>query len=671
MSEHTMTANEAKVRILELRKEIAYHNELYYNQNRNEISDFEYDKLTSELRSLEISFPQFDDKSSPSHNVGGTAGKGFSKVRHEIQMNSLQDIFDFDEVKKFVEKIKAVDPDAVFSVEPKIDGLSVSLQYEKQSDGCKFTIGSTRGDGYVGEDVTNNLRTVKSIPDIIPANNTLLEVRGECYMTYDAFDKLIAEQTANGEEPAKNPRNAAAGALRQKDAKITAKRNLNVLVFNVQRTDPYWALPDSHTEWLDILRKYGFKTVDAYRACNYDEIAELIGKIGEQRDTLPYPIDGVAIKVDSRQLRDSLGANAKTPNWAVAYKFPPEEKQTIIRDIELTVGRTGAITPVAVFDTVHLAGTSVSRATLHNQNFIAEKHIAVGDKIVVRKAGDIIPEVIGVAEKISHLPYYKMPDECPYCHSQLTKNETEAAVYCSNPNCDMKLYKQITYFVSRQAMDIKGLGDAVIMGLIDNHMIKTPADLYSLTVDDLLSLDGFQLKSAENIISAINASKAQPFWRVITALGIKGIGSNAAKRLCKQFSDIDSLKNASVADISNAATFGKIMAESVYNAFRDNNTLSLVNDLATAGLSMSDDKSRTSIGTVLAGKTFVITGTLPSMSRDEAKSLIEANGGTVTGSVSKKTDFLLAGEKAGSKLSKANELGITVIAENDLKNMLI
>ena len=671
MSEHTMTANEAKARILELRKKIAYHNEMYYNQNRNEISDFEYDKLTSELRSLETSFPQFDDKSSPSHNVGGTAGKGFSKVRHEIQMNSLQDIFDFDEVKKFVEKIKAVDPDAIFSVEPKIDGLSVSLQYEKQSDGCKLTVGSTRGDGYVGEDVTNNLRTVKSIPDIIPANSTLLEVRGECYMTYDAFDKLIAEQTANGEEPAKNPRNAAAGALRQKDAKITAKRNLDVLVFNVQRTDPYWALPDSHIEWLDILRKYGFKTVDAYKARNYDEIVELIGKIGEQRDTLPYPIDGVAIKADSRQLRDSLGANAKTPNWAVAYKFPPEEKQTIIRDIELTVGRTGAITPVAVFDTVHLASTSVSRATLHNQNFIAEKHIAVGDKVTVRKAGDIIPEIIGVAEKISQLPYYKMPDECPYCHSPLTKNETEAAVYCSNSNCDMKLYRQITYFVSRPAMDIKGLGDAVIMGLIGNHMIKTPADLYSLTVDDLLSLDGFQQKSAENIISAINASKTQPFWRVITALGIKGIGGSAAKKLCKQFSDIDSLKNASITDISNVATFGSIMAESVYNTFHDNDTLLLIDALAVAGLTMSDNKAQTLIGTVLAGKTFVITGTLPSMSRDEAKNLIEANGGTVTGSVSKKTDFLLAGEKAGSKLSKANELGITVIAENDLKNMLI
>ena len=639
MSEHTMTANEAKARILELRKEIAYHNELYYNQNRNEISDFEYDKLTSELRSLETLFPQFDDKSSPSHNVGGAASKGFWKVTHEVQMNSLQDVFDFDEVKKFVEKVKTVDPDAIFSVEPKIDGLSVSLQYEKQSDGCKLTVGSTRGDGYVGEDVTNNLRTIKSIPDVIPGNNTLLEVRGECYMTYDAFDKLIAEQTANGEEPAKNPRNAAAGALRQKDAKITAKRNLDILVFNVQRTDPYWALPDSHIEWLDILRKYGFKTVDAYEARNYDDIIEIIGKIGEQRDTLPYPIDGVAIKVDSRQLRDSLGANAKTPNWAVAYKFPPEEKQTIVRDIELTVGRTGAITPVAVFDTVQLAGTSVSRATLHNQNFIAEKHIAVGDKVTVRKAGDIIPEIIGVAEKISQLPYYKMPDECPYCHSPLTKNETEAAVYCSNPNCDMKLYRQITYFVSRPAMDIKGLGDAVIMELIGNHMIKTPADLYSLTVDDLLSLDGFQQKSAENIISAINASKTQPFWRVITALGIKGIGGSAAKKLCKQFSDIDSLKSASITDISNVATFGSIMAESVYNAFHDNDTLLLIDALATTGLTMSDNKAQTLIGTVLAGKTFVITGTLPSMSRDEAKSLIEANGGTVTGSVSKKTDF--------------------------------
>lgn len=665
-----MTITEAAERINQLRKEIAYHNELYYNQNISEISDYDYDKLTRELRSLEADFPQLDDIASPTHHVGGTASQGFKKVKHDIQMNSLQDIFDYDAVKSFADRIKAEYPDAVFSVEPKIDGLSVSLRYDRtKREDSVFTIGSTRGDGFIGEDVTDNLRTIKSIPTVLSCAPEILEVRGECYMSYNAFDRLIDEQRTNGEREAKNPRNAAAGALRQKDAKITSKRNLDIFVFNLQQSSG--VSPDSHIETLAWLRSYGFKTVDTHKAQNYDEIISAIETIGEQRDTLPYPIDGVAIKVDSRAIRNQLGANAKTPNWAVAYKFPPEEKKTIIRDIELTVGRTGAITPVAVFDTVHLAGTSVSRATLHNQNFIAEKHIAVGDKVVVRKAGDIIPEVVGVAEKISHLPYYEMPDECPYCHSPLTKNETEAAVYCSNPNCDMKLYRQITYFVSRPAMDIKGLGDAVIMGLIGNHLIKTPADLYSLTVNDLLSLDGFQQKSAENIISAINASKTQPFWRVITALGIKGIGGSAAKKLCKQFSDIDSLKNASIADISGVATFGSIMAESVYNAFHDNDTLLLIDALAAAGLSMSDDKPQTFVGTILAGKTFVITGTLPSMSRDEAKSLIEANGGTVTGSVSKKTDFLLAGEKAGSKLSKANELGITVIVENDLKNMLI
>lgn len=664
-----MTSTEAAARIQQLRKEIEHHNDLYYNKNTSEISDFEYDGLTRELRSLEAEFPQLDAADSPSHNVGGSADKGFAKVRHEIQMNSLQDVFDYDAVKAFVERIKSENPDAVFSVEPKIDGLSVSLQYETRSDDCVLTVGSTRGDGFIGEDVTNNLRTVKSVPSVIANGPSLLEVRGECYMTYDAFDKLVADQNANGEDPAKNPRNAAAGALRQKDSKVTAKRDLDVFVFNLQRVDGVTA-PDSHVETLEMIRNYGFKTVDVYAAENYDEIIKIIDLIGEQRSTLPYPIDGVAIKVDSRKFREQLGANSKTPNWAVAYKFPPEEKQTIIRDIELTVGRTGAITPVAVFDTVQLAGTSVSRATLHNQSFIAEKHIAIGDKVIVRKAGDIIPEIVGVAEKLSYLTYYKMPDDCPYCHAPLSKNEDEAAVYCTNPNCDMKLYKRIVYFASRPAMDIKGLGDMVIMQLVGNHLIKTPADLYKLTVDDLLKLEGFQQKSAENIINAISASKSQPFWRVIASLGIKGVGTSAAKKLCEKFHDINALKSAEISDISAINSFGDIMAKDIYDAFRNSDTLTLIDELEKLGVNMTNTASA-SVGTILAGKIFVITGTLPSMSRDEAKALIEANGGTVTGSVSKKTDYLLAGEKAGSKLDKANALGIAVISEKDLTNMLI
>lgn len=665
-----MTITEAAERINQLRKEIAYHNELYYNQNTSEISDYDYDELTRELRSLETEFPQLDDAASPTHHVGGTASQGFKKVKHDIQMNSLQDIFDYDAVKSFTDRIKAEYPDAIFSVEPKIDGLSVSLRYDRaRREDSVFTVGSTRGDGFMGEDVTENLRTIKSIPAVLSCAPEILEVRGECYMSYDAFDKLIDEQRTNGEQEVKNPRNAAAGALRQKDAKITAKRNLDVFVFNLQQSSG--VSPDSHIETLAWLRSYGFKTVDTYKAQNYNEIISAIDTIGEQRDTLPYPIDGVAIKVDSRTIRNQLGANAKTPNWAVAYKFPPEEKQTIIRDIELTVGRTGAITPVAVFDTVQLAGTSVSRATLHNQNFMAEKHIAVGDKVIVRKAGDIIPEIVGVAEKISYHEYYKMPDECPYCHAPLTRNEAEAAMYCTNPECDMKIYKQLVYFVSRSAMDIKGLGDMVIMKLIGSHMIKTPADLYKLTVDDLLGLDGFQRKSAENIIASITASKNQPFWRIIAALGIKGVGGSVAKKLCKNFKDIDSLKSAQIADIANIESFGDIMSSDIYDAFHNADMLCLIDNLIDAGLTMTDNTASAFVGTVLAGKTFVITGTLPSMSRDEAKNLIEANGGTVTGSVSKKTNFLLAGEKAGSKLDKATALGIPVISENDLKTMLV
>lgn len=657
-----MELNDAKKRIDELVELLNYHARLYYVEDRNEISDYEYDMLQRELKELESQFPQFVRKDSPTQRVGGAPVSIFEKVTHTVQMGSLQDVFSFDEVRSFIDTVRKTVDNPQFVVEPKIDGLSVSLEYHNG----EFVIGSTRGDGFVGEDVTQNLLTVKSIPVKITEELPLIEVRGETYMPRDVFMELVKEQEENDEQPFKNPRNAAAGSLRQKDPKIAAKRKLDIFVFNVQRIEGKTLT--SHKQSLDYIKQLGFKTIPDYvRVSTSDEVISQIEKIGEKRFDLPFDIDGVVIKVDDFSQREILGATAKVPKWAVAYKFPPEEKNSKLLDIELNVGRTGVVTPVAVFEPVFLAGTSVSRATLHNQDFITEKNISIGDIIRVRKAGDIIPEVLGSVEKHSD-SVFMLPDRCPVCGSELVKSEEEAAIRCPNVDCPAQIFRSIVHFASKGAMNIDGLGPQIVRVLLDNKLIGSVADLYSLKISDITELDNFKEKSANNLISAIEKSKSNSLDRLVFALGIRNIGQASAKLLCEKFGDLDNIMQASAEDISTIDGFGDVMAASVYKAFHEEHMIKLIESLKAHGLNMSYVK--TQVDDRFAGKTFVLTGTLPTLKRDEAKALIEKFGGKASGSVSKKTDYVLSGEEAGSKLTKAQELGIEIITEEQFREMI-
>lgn len=652
----------AKIRIDELVEKLNYHAHLYYVEDRNEISDYDYDMLQQELRELEGKYPQFIRKDSPTQRVGGEAISIFEKVEHTVQMGSLQDVFSFEQVRSFVDTVRQTVDDPKFVVEPKIDGLSVSLEYH---DG-EFVIGSTRGDGFIGENVTENLKTVNSIPLSIPEKLPLIEVRGETYMPKNVFLKLIKQQEENGEQTFKNPRNAAAGSLRQKNPKIAAKRKLDIFVFNVQRIEGKELT--SHKQSLDYLKELGFKTIPDYRLVNTaDEIIERINEIGEKRFELPYDIDGVVVKVDDFAQREILGATAKVPKWAVAYKFPPEEKTSKLLDIELNVGRTGAVTPVAVFEPVFLAGTSVSRATLHNQDFINEKNISVGDIIKVRKAGDIIPEVLGAVEKHSE-GAYTLPENCPDCGTKLVKSEDEAAVRCPNVECPSQIFRSIVHFASKGAMNIDGLGPQIVKTLIDNKLISSVADLYALTADKLLELENFKEKSVNNLLNAIENSKSNSLDRLVFGLGIRNIGQTSAKLLCEKFGDLDNIINASAEEIAEIDGFGEIMAQSVYRAFHEEHMLALVKRLEDCGLNTKYEKIQQD--SRFENMTFVLTGTLPTLKRSEAKELIERFGGKASGSVSKKTTYVLAGEEAGSKLDKAQQLGIEIITEDQFLDMI-
>lgn len=652
----------AKIRIDELVEKLNYHAHLYYVEDRNEISDYDYDMLQQELRELEGKYPQFIRKDSPTQRVGGEAISIFEKVEHTVQMGSLQDVFSFEQVRSFVDTVRQTVDDPKFVVEPKIDGLSVSLEYH---DG-EFVIGSTRGDGFIGENVTENLKTVNSIPLSIPEKLPLIEVRGETYMPKNVFLKLIKQQEENGEQTFKNPRNAAAGSLRQKNPKIAAKRKLDIFVFNVQRIEGK-ALT-SHKQSLDYLKELGFKTIPDYRLVNTaDEIIERINEIGEKRFELPYDIDGVVVKVDDFAQREILGATAKVPKWAVAYKFPPEEKTSKLLDIELNVGRTGAVTPVAVFEPVFLAGTSVSRATLHNQDFINEKNISVGDIIKVRKAGDIIPEVLGAVEKHSE-GAYMLPENCPDCGTKLVKSEDEAAVRCPNVECPSQIFRSIVHFASKGAMNIDGLGPQIVKTLLDNKLISSVADLYALTADKLLELENFKEKSVSNLLNAIENSKSNSLDRLVFGLGIRNIGQTSAKLLCEKFGDLDNIINASAEEIAEIDGFGEIMAQSVCRAFHEEHMLALVKRLEECGLNTKYEKIQQD--SRFENMTFVLTGTLPTLKRSEAKELIERFGGKASGSVSKKTTYVLAGEEAGSKLDKAQQLGIEIITEDQFLDMI-
>ena len=657
-----MNEQDAKKRIDELVKLLNYHSQLYYVEDRNEITDYEYDMLQQELKSLEEQFPQFIRSDSPTQRVGGKAISIFEKVTHRVQMGSLQDVFSFEQVRSFIETVQQAVDKPQFVVEPKIDGLSVSLEYHNG----ELAIGSTRGDGFVGEDVTSNLKTVKSIPIKINEELPLIEVRGETYMPRNVFLKLVKEQEDNDEQPFKNPRNAAAGSLRQKDPKIAAKRKLDIFVFNVQQIEGKELT--SHKESLDYLKTLGFKTIPDYkRVSSADEVIGCINAIGEKRFDLPFDIDGVVIKVDDFRQREILGATAKVPKWAVAYKFPPEEKTSKLLDIELNVGRTGAITPVAVFEPVFLAGTSVSRATLHNQDFIREKNISVGDIIKVRKAGDIIPEVLGSVEKHGD-GVFTLPECCPVCGTKLVKSEEEAAVRCPNVECPAQIFRSIVHFASKGAMNIDGLGPQIVHTLLDNKLITSVADLYALSENKLLQLDNFKEKSVNNLLSAIEKSKSNSLDRLVFGLGIRNIGQASAKLLCDKFGDLDNIMNASAEQISEIDGFGGVMAQSVYNAFHEEHMIELIQRLKGCGINTKYEKIQ--IDDRFAGKTFVLTGTLPTLKRSEAKALIEKYGGKASGSVSKKTDYVLAGEEAGSKLDKAQQLGIRIITEEQFKDLI-
>lgn len=658
-----MDKEQIKSEYEQLCKQAERHNFNYYVLDDPTIEDDEYDRLMRRIKEIEAENPEIVSESSPTQHVGGYAINTFEKVTHEVQMGSLQDVFSKGELYEFDERVKKAVGKAVYCVEPKIDGLSVSLEYK---DGI-FTRGSTRGDGFVGEDITKNLKTIKSIPMVLREKIPFIEVRGEVYMPKADFEKLVRKQLENDEQPAKNPRNAAAGSLRQKDSRVTASRGLDIFVFNLQRIEGRELT--CHSESLDYMKSLGFNVIDGYKTFdNIEDAVSRIMEIGENRQSYSYDIDGAVIKVDDFELRNELGSTAKVPKWAVAFKYPPEEKETKLLDIEINVGRTGTLTPVAVFEPVWLAGTTVSRAVLHNQDYIDSKDIRIGDIIAVRKAGDIIPEVVRSVSHAENSEPFVIPHICPVCHGKAERAEDEAVIRCVNIDCPAQLLKNIQHFASRPAMNIDGLGEAVVKQLVENRLISTVADLYGLQQQDLEMLPGFAKVSASKLIANIENSKTNSPDRLLFALGIKGIGQKNAQLLMKHFGSIEKLSETPPEEISAVENFGDILANNIFTALHEPHMTELIERLKSYGVNtvyQSDVKSDK-----LAGLTFVITGTLPDMTRDEAKTLIEQNGGKCSGSVSKKTSYVLAGEEAGSKLTKAQQLGVTVISQQQLIEMI-
>lgn len=655
---------EMRKRAGELRDIINYHNKKYYENDEPEIEDFEYDRLLHELIAIEEKYPETVTADSPTHRVGGKADGQFTPVEHIVPMESLQDGFGEDDVLAFDQRVRAVIPNPTYIVEPKIDGLSVSLEYENGL----LVRGSTRGDGKVGEDVTANIRTIRNIPLKIDTDLPLLEVRGEVYMPREVFLRLTEEQELNGEKTFKNPRNAAAGSLRQKNPKITSKRKLDIFTFNIQRIEGKELT--SHKESLDFIKALGFNTVPFYTSCkNITEALAEIQRIGEIRGTLPFDIDGAVIKVDDFSQREQLGSTSKFPKWALAYKYPPEEKETTLLDVEINVGRTGVLTPTGIFEPTLLAGTTVSRATLHNQDFIDEKGICIGDRVIIRKAGDIIPEVLSVVSHGENAVPYRIPDICPSCGGRVTREEGEAALRCCNPDCPNQLLRNLIHFCSRDAMDIEGMGTAVLETFVSEGMIKTAADIYTLDRDKIASIERMGEKSADNLIAAAEKSKQNDLARLIYALGIRHIGQKAGALLSDRFGTMDALINATAEEIAEIEGFGLIMAKSVEEFCSHEESRKLIEDLKALGVNMESQKKIVDMR--FEGKTFVLTGTLSKYTRSEATKIIESFGGKASGSVSKKTSYVLAGEDAGSKLKKANDLGVTVISEEEFTQMII
>lgn len=654
--------NKTEEKINTLRETLRYHSNRYYNDDAPEIEDYEYDMMMRELKALEEEYPQYDAVDSPTKKVGGKADNSFESVVHTVRMESLQDAFNKEEVRDFDKRVADAATDKHYVVEPKIDGLSVSLEYRNGV----FVRGSTRGDGDVGEDVSGNLRVIHNVPLKLNKPVPFIEVRGEVYMPKRSFEKVVDRQLLNDEKPFKNPRNAAAGSLRQKDSSVTSGRGLDIFIFNIQQIDG--AELTSHKQSLDYLKELGFNTVPFYtRVDNINDALEEIDRIGNERGTLEFDIDGAVVKVDEFEIRNLLGSTAKFPKWAVAFKYPPEEKQTKLIDIEIAVGRTGVLTPTAILESVHLAGTTVSRATLHNQDFINEKGIAIGDIVTVRKAGDIIPEVLCVNEHNSD-SVYTFPTHCPSCNQPVIREEDEAAIRCINPECPAQLLRNLIHFCSRDAMDIEGLGPAIIETFVNEGLINNTYDIYNLDYEKIATLEGFKETSANNIKNSVEKSKTNDLSKLIFALGIRHIGAKAGKLLADHFRNMDAIMSASIDDILAIEGFGLVMAESVVHYFSTASAKLLIEKLKEYNVNML---STTEVkDNRFAGMTFVLTGTLPTLKRNEASKIIEGFGGKTSSSVSKKTTYVLAGEEAGSKLDKANALGIEVIDEKTFMGMI-
>ena len=658
-----MELEQARKRAEELRVIIEKNNRLYYDQDAPELEDFEYDALNRELKQLEAEYPELVTAASPTQHVGGTASSKFTKVTHAVKMESLQDAFSFDELREFDARVRDAGVKSEYVVEAKIDGLSVSLEYRMG----QLVRGSTRGDGVVGEDVTENILTIRDIPHELPDAPDFLEVRGEVYMPHSAFFKLKEQQELEDKTPFKNPRNAAAGSLRQKDAKITAGRGLSIFVFNLQQCEGRSF--KTHHETLDYIKSLGFPVSPRYSVFeNIEDAIKEIEAIGEARGTLEYDIDGAVIKVNDLAARRTLGSTNKFPRWAIAFKYPPEVKESVVRDIEVTVGRTGVLTPTAVFDPIFLAGTSVSRASLHNGDIIASLGVGIGDTIKVRKAGDIIPEVIGVSARLPGSRPFAMPTTCPSCGAPVVHLQDETALRCVNPECPAQSLRNIIHFASRDAMDIDGLGTAVATQLVEKGLVHSAADLYDLTLEQLLTLEKFKEKSATNLLHAIENSKQNNLDKLLFGFGIRNIGDKAAALLAEHFGTLEAIREADIEKISEIDGFGGVMGQSVVEFFAKDGTTDLIHRLADAGVNMTWKGEPK--GDKLAGMTLVVTGTLETLSRNEAEALIVKNGGKASGSVSKKTAYVVAGTAAGSKLTKAQALGVPVLTEEEFLAML-
>jgi len=658
-----MDAIKAKEEAVRLRREIQYHNQKYYEQDAPEIEDYEYDRLYRRLEELEAEYPELITPDSPTQKVGARGMNQFAPVVHTVPLESLQDAFSEEEMADFDRRVRAVVPDPVYIVEPKFDGLSVALEYRNGV----YERGSTRGDGLVGEDVTENIRTIRSIPKRLKNAPEFLEVRGEVYMAHSVFEELCAQQELNQEKPFKNPRNAAAGSLRQKDPRIAAQRRLDIFLFNVQQIQGVEL--SYHDESLEYLKKLGLPATPFYRKCQtLEQVLEAIREIGEMRGSLEYSIDGAVVKVNSFAQRQLLGSTSKFPKWAQAFKYPPEEKPTKLLGIEINVGRTGVLTPTGLFEPITLAGTTVSRATLHNQDFITEKDIRVGDTVILRKAGDIIPEVVSV---VSHEPTsepYRIPQICPACGSPAVRDENEAATRCTNPECPAQLLRHLIHFTSRDAMDMDGLGPAVLEQLVAKELIASPADLYFLPMEQVREMERMGEKSAQNLAAAVARSRQNDLYRLIYALGIPHVGLKAAKLLAGHFHTMEKLIAASEEELAAIEGFGPIMAKSVRAYFDLAGTAHLLSRLKEAGVNMTALSAAQDLR--LAGKTFVLTGTLPTLTRQEATELVERYGGKTSSSVSKKTGYVIAGEDAGSKLTKAQQLNVPILSEEEFLKLL-